>query len=290
MRTFVLSLFALMLLVLPFGAAAADSPAAERWICPMPEHPTIHDRPGLCPQCQMDLVAKSELDRQHARTAIAVSGRAPGADLQAPASGRIRVAFAISENATMIDFTGPWEVFQDVDLPGRGTTTLEQFPFELYTVAETREPIHASGGMTIVPDYTFADAPAPRVVIVPAQSGSPALHAWLRAQRPHVDVLASVCTGAFHLARAGLLDGKAATTHHDFFAAFEKSFPKVRLVRGRRFVESDRVVATSGGLSSGIDLALHIVQRYFGRDVAAATAEYMEYDSRRWETGAAGAD
>jgi transcriptional regulator GlxA family with amidase domain len=207
---------------------------------------------------------------------------AQDADLTPPAAGKIRVAFAISEGATMIDFTGPWEVFQDVHVDGRGSTMDEKMPFELYTVAESREPIRASGGMRIVPDYTFDDAPAPRVIIVPAQRGSEKLRAWLVQMRPRVDVLASVCTGAFHLGRAGLLDGKQATTHHDFYDAFEKANPKVTLVRGRRFVESDRVVATAGGLSSGIDLALHIVQRYFGRDVAARTAAYMEYNGSGW--------
>ena len=207
---------------------------------------------------------------------------AAGPDLTPPPTGKIRVAFAISQGATMIDFAGPWEVFQDVHVHGRGTTMDEMMPFELYTVAATRDPIRASGGMRIVPDYTFEDAPAPRVIIVPAQAGSEQLRAWLVQMRPRVDVLASVCTGAFHLAKAGLLDGKEATTHHDFFDSFAAKNPKVTLVRGRRFVEADRVVATAGGLSSGIDLALHIVQRYYGRAVATQTAAYMEYTGTGW--------
>lgn len=282
------AILVLLLIALFASAAAPGSAAAEQWVCPMPEHAAIHDKPGVCPECGMQLVAKSELDRQIARTKLAVSGKAPGSDLAAPASGPIRVAFALSNGATMIDFAGPWEVFQDVMLPGRGSSPSDAAPFELYTVAASREPIQATGGMKIVPDYTFADAPAPRVVIVPAQSGSPELRAWLAAQRPRVDVLASVCTGAFQLGFAGLLDGKEATTHHDYYDAFERRFPNVRLVRGRRFVESDRVVSTAGGLTSGIDLALHVVERYFGREVAAVTAEYMEHDSREWESGARG--
>jgi transcriptional regulator GlxA family with amidase domain len=206
----------------------------------------------------------------------------PAADLAPPPSGKIRVAFAISEGATMIDFAGPWEVFQDVHVEGRGSTMDERMPFELYTVAESREPVRASGGMRIVPDYTFDDAPAPRVIIVPAQRGSERLRAWLVQMRPRVDVLASVCTGAFHLGRAGLLDGKQATTHHDFYDRFAQANPKVTLVRGRRFVEADAVVSTAGGLSSGIDLALHIVQRYYGREAAARTAAYMEYEGKGW--------
>jgi transcriptional regulator GlxA family with amidase domain len=89
----------------------------------------------------------------------------------------------------------------------------------------------------------------------------------------------SVCTGAFVLARTGLLDGKTATTHHQFYDDFASSFPAIRLVRDRRFVEHDRV-ATAGGLTSGIDLALRVVERYLGLEAAAAVARYMEYSRR----------
>jgi transcriptional regulator GlxA family with amidase domain len=92
----------------------------------------------------------------------------------------------------------------------------------------------------------------------------------------------SVCTGAFQLARAGLLDGQRATTHHDFYDRFADEFPQVHLERGLRFVENRRI-ATAGGLTSGIDLALHTVERYFGRDVAQWTADYMEYTGTRWK-------
>jgi transcriptional regulator GlxA family with amidase domain len=214
---------------------------------------------------------------------------APAADLKPPSTGKIRVAFAISRGATMADFAGPWEVFQDVHVPGRGTGMDDLMPFELYTVAESREPVAVSGGMKIVPDHTFDDAPVPDVIVVPAQRGSERLHAWLRAMYPQVDVLASVCVGSFQLARAGLLDGKEATTHPDFYEDLARSFPKVKLVRSdrSRWVQSDPVIATAGGVFSGIDLALHVVERYFGRAVAARTAKYMEYESDGWTRGAA---
>jgi transcriptional regulator GlxA family with amidase domain len=91
----------------------------------------------------------------------------------------------------------------------------------------------------------------------------------------------SVCTGAFQLGRAGLLAGREATTHHDFYDRFQKDFPDVKLRRGLRFVEGP-VISTAGGLTSGVDLALRVVERYFGRDVAKATAAYMEYQSTSW--------
>ena len=99
---------------------------------------------------------------------------------------------------------------------------------------------------------------------------------WLRDAAQRADLVMSVCTGAYVLAEAGLLDGKSATTHHESWDDFAATFPRVRLVRGRRFVEHEHV-ATAGGLTSGIDLALRVVERYLGRDAAVLTARYMEY-------------
>jgi transcriptional regulator GlxA family with amidase domain len=201
--------------------------------------------------------------------------------LTPPAEGAIPVAFALSRGATMIDFAGPWEVFQDVMVrPAKGEGG-HRNGFDLYTVSEKTEPIEASAGMKIVPDYTFETAPAPKVVVIPAQAGSPALHAWLRKVVDSTDVTMSVCTGAFQLGRAGLLSGKEATTHHEFFEQFAKAFPDVNLKRGLRFVENEKI-STAGGLTSGIDLALRVVERYFGRETAEQTAVYMEYQSRGW--------
>jgi transcriptional regulator GlxA family with amidase domain len=201
--------------------------------------------------------------------------------LTPPAKGKIPVAFAVSEGVTVIDFAGPWEVFQDVHVMDRGSSMDEKMPFQLFTVSEKIEEITGSGGLKLVPDYTFDTAPQPKVIVVPAQRGSQALHAWLRKISPSTDVTMSVCTGAFQLGKAGLLSGKSATTHHDFFEQFEKAFPDVSLKRGLRFVENEKI-STAGGLTSGIDLALRVVDRYFGRDVAQSTATYMEYQSKGW--------
>lgn len=217
-----------------------------------------------------------------AAAAAAPSSASAARKLTPPAKGQINVAFVISHQATVIDFAGPWEVFQDVHVRGRGEAMEEQMPFRLYTVSDKVEPITATAGMKIIPDYTFANAPAPRVVVVGAQAGrSPAMYEWLKRQAREADVLMSVCTGAFHLARAGLLDGREATTHHDFTTRLAQEFPEVKVKRGLRFIEGERI-STAGGLTSGIDLALRVVERYFGREVAEATAEYMEYQSIGW--------
>jgi transcriptional regulator GlxA family with amidase domain len=207
-----------------------------------------------------------------------VSNAAGGNKLTPPAKGKIPVAVAISEGVTVIDFAGPWEVFQDVSVPSRGD---DQEVFQLFTVSEKTDPVTGSGGLKLVPDYTFESAPAPKVVVVPAQMGSPALHKWLRTVTESTDVTMSVCTGAFQLAKAGLLAGKSATTHHDFIERLIKQYPDIDVKRGVRFVEGPKI-STAGGLSSGIDLALRVVDRYFGREVAETTAGYMEYQSKGW--------
>jgi putative intracellular protease/amidase/YHS domain-containing protein len=197
--------------------------------------------------------------------------------LKPPAEGSTPVAFLISEGAVMIDFTGPWEVFQDVMIPGRA-----DHPFRLYTVSESTSPIRASGGMKIVPDYTFENAPAPKVIVIPAQSQpNETTLEWIRRSTKTADVTMSVCTGAFVLAKTGLLSGKAATTYHGAFGRFAMEFPDIALKRGARFVENGNL-ATAGGLSSGIDLALRVVERYYGRDVAQKTAYNMEYQGQGW--------
>jgi transcriptional regulator GlxA family with amidase domain len=198
--------------------------------------------------------------------------------LTVPENGVIPVAVTISTGVTMIDYAGPWEVFQDVMFDKDGK---HHMPFKLYTVSGTTEPVKGSGGLKIIPDYTFENAPPPKVVVIPAQLGSTALHEWLRKVTPNTDVTMSVCTGAFQLAKAGLLAGKTATTHHEFIDRLAKQYPDINVKTGLRFVEGDKI-STAGGLTSGIDLALRVVERYFGREVAQKTAFYMEYQSKSW--------
>ena len=207
------------------------------------------------------------------------AGKAPARalPLKPPASGSIPVAFLISEGAVVIDFCGPWEVFQDVTVPGRDGDA-----FRLYTVAENSSPVQASGGLKIVPDYTLENAPAAKVIVIPAQKHhSEAMLEWIRKSSKSADVTMSVCTGVSLLARTGLLSGKPATTHHSYYKGLALDFPNVHVKRGARFVEEGNL-ATSGGLSSGIDLALHIVERYYGRVVAKSTAYNMEYQGQGW--------
>ena len=199
--------------------------------------------------------------------------------LNAPAEGKIPVAFPISEGAVVIDYCGPWEVFQDTQVPS-GDKNVPGF--ELYTVAETLEPVTVSGGMKVIPNYTFANAPAPKVIVIPAQKGGDAMLEWIRKSSKSTDLTMSVCTGAFLLAKTGLLAGKSATTHHASYGAFAMQYRDIKMKRGFRFVEAGDNLASAGGLTSGMDLALRVVERYYGRHVAERTAYYMEYQGTGW--------
>ncbi|HUO15139.1 MAG TPA: DJ-1/PfpI family protein [Verrucomicrobiae bacterium] len=212
-----------------------------------------------------------------AATFDAAKESAPPNPLTPPANASIPVAFLISEGAVVIDFCGPWEVFQRVSIPGRKFDA-----FSLYTAAESAAPIHTSGGMEITPKYTIANAPPPKIIVIPAQSpASEATKAWIRNATKSTDVTMSVCTGAFVLASTGLLNGEPATTHHGAYVDFAMEYPEVHVQRGARFVEVGNL-ATAGGLTSGMDLAFRVVERYFGRDVASQTASMLEYQGQGW--------
>lgn len=201
-----------------------------------------------------------------------ISAQTSATPIAVPKDGRIKVAFVISPGANVIDLSGPWETFQDVVLPSG------ESPFQLCTLAETTEIVEMTGGMRIEPTYSFRGLPFyPNVVVVGAQSNrSEAFMQLLRDMQGKVDLTMSICTGAFKLAMSGILDGKSATTHHDFYDRFAKQFPKVKLVRGERFVDNGDIV-TAGGLTSGISAALHVISRYFHASDAVATARYMEF-------------
>ena len=226
------------------------------------------------------------MDRRHflagtvgaaAVAAVAGSARSTASSSPFPKRDIVRVAFLLGEGTNMIDTAGPWEVFQDTHAPGAEM----RMPFQLFTVAPDTQGREMTGGFLTRAHHSFSDAPQPHVIVVPAHRGSRESLEWLRQASRGADVTMSVCTGAFQLARAGLLDGYPVTTHHDFWDSFAQEFPKLELRRGPRFVDSGRI-ATSGGLTSGIDLALHIVSRYFGEEAAAATATYMEHASNAW--------
>jgi len=195
-----------------------------------------------------------------------------------PTNGPVPVAFLLAEGAVVVDFAGPWGVFEYVNTPAT-----DYAPFQLYTVSESPSPIKVSGGMIIVPNYTLDNAPQPKIIVVPAMGEpSEAMLAWLRKTSKGTDLTMSVCTGSFILAKAGLLSGKEATTHHSALTLFTADFHDIKVKRGARFVDAGDI-STAGGLTSGVDLALHVVERYYGRKVAEDTATWLEYQGQGWK-------
>lgn len=188
------------------------------------------------------------------------------------------VVFVVDAGAELVDIAGPWGVFEYTVSPTTGRSS-----FALSLVAASREPLTLSGGMKVVPDHTFAECRRPDIVVVPAM-GSEAddeLTTWLREIHLGAAVTMSVCNGAFVLAAAGLLDGRTATCHHGGYSAMRAMFPEVSVQRGVRWVDHGDV-ATAGGLTSGTDLALRVVDRLLGPGTAARTAKDLEYFGDGW--------
>jgi len=206
--------------------------------------------------------------------------------LKPPVTGQINVAFVVSKDANVMDIAGAWEVFQDTMLTSKGQPWEGGddmvMPFNTYTVSDSLDPVDANG-LTVIPSYVFATAPKPRIIVVPAQGGRSAVQkTWLLTNAKTADVTMSVCTGASMLAAYGLLDGEVATTHHLYEHRLQENYPAVHFANGTRYVENDKI-STAAGLTSGIDLALHVVERYYGRTIAKSTADYMEYHSDLWK-------
>ena len=186
------------------------------------------------------------------------------------------VAILLFDDVEVLDFAGPFEVFAVTDeLRGHDA-------FNVFTVAENIGTIRSRNGLKVVPHFTREACPQPHVLIVPGGFGTrallnkTALLEWLRLRTKHAEMLISVCTGALVLAKAGLLEGLRATTHHECFGLLRELAPGTEIVETERFTDNGKIL-TAAGISAGIDCALYAVERLLGRDAADTTARYMEY-------------
>ncbi len=195
----------------------------------------------------------------------------PAAHLNAAAPPqRKKVAILIFPGVQIVDYTGPYEV-------------LGQAGYEVFTVAASAEPITTNMGMTVTPAYTFQNAPKPDVIVLPGgavddeiDKSHPAIR-WILETSPQTDYTLSVCNGAFWLANAGLLEGKEATTYYGLIELLREKFPNVTVVNNKRYCDNGRIITTAG-LSSGIDGALHVVEKLDGLAKAKSVAYNMEYN------------
>jgi len=213
------------------------------------------DAAGDCSHCGMALVAQGQAERQRELR-------------QAP----MRIAFYLQDGVEVLDFAGPMEVFSYAG-------------YEVFSVSRGKNTITSQGILKVLPDYGIADAPpADILAFFGGNSGEPtndeAVIDWVRAQKDQVQYYFSVCTGAFILGKAGLLDGLTVTTFHRSIEQLREAVPKAEVLKDVRFVDNGSVITTAG-ISAGIDGALHLVAKLKGTDAARRVAEYMEYD--KWE-------
>ncbi|HEX8330441.1 MAG TPA: DJ-1/PfpI family protein [Hymenobacter sp.] len=262
----------LVLLAALFSGSTYSQLAAKAgtlaWHCPPCDRAcdlTAAAGPGTCRDCGMALVQRSAAAVDSLR-----SQRLQAAQNEPP---KKNVAILVFEGMEILDFAGPSEVFAVA--PG----------FNVYTVATTAAPIKSQGFVSITPNYTLANCPAPDIVVVPGGSTDPllrdeALVRWVQASATRAEVMLSVCTGAVLLSKAGLLDGKQVTTFHSYIDELQRVTPKATVLRNTRFVDNGQVITTAG-ISAGIDGALHVVAKLRGEEAARRTAQHMEYD--KWQ-------
>jgi transcriptional regulator GlxA family with amidase domain len=202
---------------------------------------------------------------------------------------RRRVGILVFPDVEVLDFCGPFEVFSAARLD-EARRREEPSPYEVVLVAESADVVAATGGLKVIPDHTLEDCPPPDVLVVPGGWGvrreidNERLISWIAEAGRRVETLASVCTGSMLLGKAGLLDGRRATTHWRVLDWMRESFPTFTVLDDQHVVEDGDVI-TSAGISAGIDMALRVVARHHGEAAARATARHMEYpypdDNRR---------
>lgn len=187
----------------------------------------------------------------------------------------MNIGIYIYDQAEVLDFSGPFEVFSTAK-------RLSGLDWNVLLIAESEKPVTARGGYLVIPHCAIHEHPSLDALIVvggvhtDVVKKTPVIE-WIASvekQTPHV---ASVCTGAFLLAQAGLLDGRTVTTHWEDIPDLANNYPKINVVSNQRWV-SDGKYTTSAGISAGIDMSLYLVGKFADFELAEKTARQMEYD------------
>ncbi|MBO9732487.1 MAG: DJ-1/PfpI family protein [Chitinophaga sp.] len=245
--------FFLFLLLLPC-IAFAQKPSLL-YVCPPCGRcdTLLFHQPGKCPHCGMELITKDTASNK-----------------------KITICFYLYEGVEVLDFAGPMEVFSYAG-------------FKVFTVAKTRAPLVSQGILKIMPDYSIQDAPAADIFAVfggeaQVAADDPEVINWIKSRDASVSHYFSVCTGAFVLGKAGLLDGLTVTTFHSAIPGLQRTVPAAKVLQQVRYVDNGRVITTAG-ISAGIDGALHLVAKLRGGEEALRIAQLMEYDKYVPEQG-----
>ncbi|MEM9363056.1 MAG: DJ-1/PfpI family protein [Bacteroidota bacterium] len=193
------------------------------------------------------------------------------------ASKKRTVGILIFEDVEVLDFAGPFEVFSV------SSQLFDHRFFDVKIIAKTKDPVIAVNGLSVNPHYSFNNAPELDILIIPGGYGARAVVRdketlkWIEKVIPKTELTMSVCTGAILLAKLGLLDNKTYCTHHTLYSFVQGLAPTAKPKKSKRFIQSNKKLYTSAGISAGIDLSFHIVEKLHGKDVAKNTAMYMEY-------------
>lgn len=248
-----LFLLLIVLLCMVFVQAKAST-----YVCPPCGHncdTLTFKQPGICPDCGMPLIKKDQVKQT---------------------DQKITICFYLYDGIEVLDFAGPMEVFSYAG-------------FKVITVAKTKNPILAQGILKVIPDYSIADAPLTDIFAVfggddGVAADDPEVISWIKSRDKETKSYFSVCTGAFILGNAGLLDNLTVTTFHKSIANLQKAVPKAKVLENIRYVDNGRVITTAG-ISAGIDGALHLVAKLRGAAAAMAIAKQIEYDKYVPEQG-----
>lgn len=193
------------------------------------------------------------------------------------------VGIYIYPDVEVLDFAGPYEVFSTATR--LALRDGQPPPFSVSTIAARKGLVRARAGLVVQPNYNFANHPLIDLLIVPggvvtSELENPEVVRWIEKTAAQAGLTASVCTGAFLLAKANVLYAHKVTTHWEDISELKAMFPLLKVVEGCRWVDSGRYV-TSAGISAGIDMSLHLVERIAGRELAEATARQMDFDWRK---------
>ncbi|HLW02857.1 MAG TPA: DJ-1/PfpI family protein [Ktedonobacterales bacterium] len=194
----------------------------------------------------------------------------------------MNIGILIFDDVEVLDFCGPFEVFSVAANAAQEAGS--ELSFTVFTLAERADgqPIRCVGGLRVQPEYSLNNHPPIDLLVVPGGWGTrrevdnARLIDWIRAQAAQAQLTTSVCTGAFLLGRAGLLEGRSVTTHWASIERLRASLPSAHVLENIRYVDEGKIV-TSAGISAGIDMALHLVARLQGDEIARQTARRMEY-------------
>jgi transcriptional regulator GlxA family with amidase domain len=188
------------------------------------------------------------------------------------------VAILIFDDAEVLDFAGPFEVFSV-------TSQLNDFkPFQVFTISQKTEPIVAVNGLKVVPDFSIESHPPVDILILAGGQGTKKLLSdiellkWVEKTYETAKLTLGICSAGRVLGKLGMLDGKPFCTHHEVYDHLKEIAPKGIPQKDKRFTQTDERLYTSGGISAGIDLSFHIVEKLLGRETAQRTADYMEYN------------